>query len=177
MEKQRLVTVRRPAFVIFKWIWHPDVLNCLHNNNNYVGQRLTLCHGLLIKASIQRDNSRKRIAVLLKSDRWSLSQPTSVKSASVKYIKITGWRNPRYIHIKLSSGTKVVHGYGYVFSRYGEVRSFRNIVTGVVYVLSSTGFCFSKKNKQTNKKKKQKAEQSDKTKIYAIQTTTTTKTA
>ena len=85
MEKQRLGTVRRPAFVIFSWIWHPDVLNCLHNNNNnYVGQRSTLCHGFLIKASIQRDNFRKRIAVLLKSDRWSLSQPTSVKSASVK---------------------------------------------------------------------------------------------
>ena len=84
MEKQRLVTVRRPAFVVFSWIWHPDVLNCLHNNNNNVGQRSTLCHGFLIKASIQIDNSRKRIAVLLKSDKWSLGQPTSVKLASVK---------------------------------------------------------------------------------------------
>ena len=84
MEKQRLVTVCRPAFVIFSWIWHPDLLNCLHNNNNNVGQCSTLCHVFVIKASIQIDNFRKRIAVLHKSDRWSLSQPTSVKSASVK---------------------------------------------------------------------------------------------
>ena len=37
-----------------------------NNNNNNVGERSTLYHGFLIKASIQVDNSRKRIAVLLK---------------------------------------------------------------------------------------------------------------
>ena len=72
-----------------------------------------------------------------------------------------------------------MHGYGYVFFTYAEVISVSNIETVVLYGLPLTGSCFSKKNKQTNKqiKTKQKAKQSDKTKIYATQTTTTTKTA
>ena len=27
-------SVHRLAFVIFSWIWHPSVLNCLHNGDN-----------------------------------------------------------------------------------------------------------------------------------------------
>ena len=31
--------VRRVTFMIFSWIWHPDVLNCYNNNHHHHHRR------------------------------------------------------------------------------------------------------------------------------------------
>ena len=53
-------SVHRPAFVILSWIWHPSVLNCLHNSDNNNNTNTLFITKLTIKTYLQLISLKKK---------------------------------------------------------------------------------------------------------------------